>query len=184
MSNKKFKLALIAAFIFQVVLVGAMLADRYSTIKNGAEVTLQSRFVDPRDIFRGHYVTINLVAGQIGRDVPGATTKFSYRDPVFVSLKKGENGFWVAEAVSEELPQDGSSPVLQGEYWGTLNNDGGINVRFPFNRYFAPKERAQELEKLHAEQKLGIVLALNGKGGGVIKGITIDGELIYDEPLF
>lgn len=179
MSSQKFKLALAGTFLIQVLLIGAMLFDRMNTINNGAEVQLQSRFVDPRDVFRGHYVRLNLVAGTIGTDLPGADEKFNYRDPVYVSLKLGDDGFWVAKSIHRELPKD--QIVLEGQYQG--KNGDTIRVRFPFDRYFANKERALELEKLHADQKLGVVLALNGKGGGVIKGITIDGEVIYDEPL-
>ena len=42
---------------------------------------------------------------------------------------------------------------------------------------------AQELEKLRREQRLGIILAVTPDGEGAVKGITIDGEVIYDEPL-
>ena len=181
MSIHKFKFALVATFAVQILLVGAMLFDRINTINNGQEVLLQSRFVDPRDVFRGHYVRLNLIAGEINKNLPGANEKFNYRDPIYVSLTLGEKGFWVAKSVHRQLPQDDSLVILEGVYQGKNNNT--LRVRFPFDRYFADKERALELENLHADQKLGVVLALNGKGGGVIKGITIDGKIIYDEPL-
>ena len=43
---------------------------------------------------------------------------------------------------------------------------------------------AQELDRLRRDQKLGVILALDGKGGAVIKGLTVDGERVYDEPLW
>ena len=182
MTGMKFKLALVAVLILQIGLIAAMLFERVTTIRNGQEVVLQSRFVDPRDIFRGHYVRLNLVAGTIGKNLPGASEHFSYNDPVYVSLKQGPNGFWIAKALHKNFPGTGEDPVLIGSFGGTQGNT--LRIRFPFDRYFAPKDRAQELEKIRNQQKLGVVLALNGKGGGVIKGLTIDGEIIYDEPLF
>ncbi|MEM9279555.1 MAG: GDYXXLXY domain-containing protein [Pseudomonadota bacterium] len=177
----KFKLGLAAAFGIQILILGAMLFERVNIIQNGQEVILQSQFVDPRDVFRGHYVRLNLVAGTIGEGLPGASERYNYNQPVYVSLKETENGFWVAKAVHKTFPQDIEDPVLQGIYNGKRGNT--LRVRFPFDRYFAPKERALELENIRDQQKLGVVLALNGSGGGVIKGITIDGEVIYDEPL-
>ncbi|MEM9330477.1 MAG: GDYXXLXY domain-containing protein [Pseudomonadota bacterium] len=176
-----FKTGLLAVFAVQLLLVGAMLFDRVQTIRNGEEVVMQSRFVDPRDIFRGHYVRINLVAGTVGKNLPGGSEPFVFNEPVFVSLQKSSNGFWVAKALYKTLPENIDDPVLRGVYAGTAGNT--LRVRFPFDRYFAQKERALELEKLHSAQKLGVVLALDGSGGGVIKGITIDGDIIYDEPL-
>ncbi|MGI9353046.1 MAG: GDYXXLXY domain-containing protein [Rhizobiaceae bacterium] len=182
MTGKKFKLALIAVFTLQLVLIAAMLFDRVTTIRNGQEVLLQSRFVDPRDVFRGHFVRLNLIAGTIGKNLPGASEQFRHNDPVYVSLKEGKDGFWVAKALYKNLPGKVEDPVLMGNFGGTQGNT--LRIRFPFDRYFAPKDRAQQLEKIRNQQKLGVVLALNGKGGGVIKGLTIDGEIVYDEPLF
>ena len=59
-----------------------------------------------------------------------------------------------------------------------------IRISFPFDRYFAPKKRAKELEKFRRDQKLGVVLSLNKEGVGLIKGITVEGKVIYNEPLY
>lgn len=181
MSNHKFKLAVIAAFCLQVMLIGFMLFERIKTIHDGQEVVLQSRFVDPRDIFRGHYVRLNLVAGTIGKSLPGANQSFKHGSKVYVGLQASDNGFWIAKSVHSKKPTEEGLIYLEGIYRGNRGNT--LNVRFPFDRYFTNKQRAQKLEKLRTEQRLGVVIALNGKGNGIIKGITIDGEIIYDEPL-
>ena len=72
-------------------------------------------------------------------------------------------------------------PVVEAEYRGKSNDE--IRLSLPFDRYFAPKKRAQELEKFRRESRLGVVIALNDDGNGVIKGIMVDGDVIYDEPL-
>ncbi len=181
MNISKFKVALIGTFCLQLTLIGFMLFERVRTIHTGQEVILQSRFVDPRDVFRGHYVRLNLVAGTIGKNLPGANQSFKHGSIVYVGLQASDNGFWVAKSVHSKKPTEDGLIYLEGIYRGNRGN--AHNVRFPFDRYFTDKQRAQKLEKLRAEQRLGVVLALNGKGNGIIKGITIDGKTIYDEPL-
>lgn len=183
MTRRGFVLGLAATVIVQVLLLGAMLWNRVMTIRSGQEVILESRFVDPRDLFRGHYVRLNLTPGPIDSEIPGTALDFQYNDPVIISLKPGKDGFWVAKAVFKEFPKETSDPVLEGTFIGNSTVENGFRVRFPFDRYFAPKKRAQELENLPSDKKLGVILALDGKGSGVIKGITVGSDVIYDEPL-
>jgi len=185
MTRRGFLIGLAVAVLIQATIIGAMLYERITTLINGQEVILESAFVDPRDLFRGHYVRLNLTAGRITNDVPGAQMKFAYNDPVFVTLKPGDTEFWVAKSLHKSFPQDTGDPVIEGIYRGRVTTEGSpLRLQFPFDRYFAPKKRAQELENLPRDQELGVVLALDGSGGGVIKGITVDGQKIYDEPLF
>lgn len=180
----RFLLGLAVAFAAQAGIVGAMVWSRMSVLQSGQEVMVRSTFVDPRDIFRGHYVQLNLTLGPFGRDLPG----IEGHDPgtsTYATLREGEDGFWVVKAIHKTLP-DGQEPVLKGRVIVPAENQNLPRGRIilPFDRYFADYERAQELEKLRRDQKLGVILALDGKGGAVIKGLTIDGERVYDEPLW
>ena len=180
----RFLLGLAVAFAAQSGIVGAMVWSRMSVLQSGQEVMLRSTFVDPRDIFRGHYVSLNLSLGSISEDLPGLDN-YEPGTSAYVTIREGEDGFWVAEAVHETLPE-GDEPVLLATGLVTGEVARGMRGRaiLPFDRYFADYERAQELENLRREQKLGVILALDGKGGAVIKGLTIDGTRVYDEPLW
>jgi len=61
---------------------------------------------------------------------------------------------------------------------------GSVTIDFPFDRYFAPEWRALEMEDFRNESRLGIVLSVLPDGEAAVKGIVVDGEPIYDEPLF
>jgi uncharacterized membrane-anchored protein len=181
----RFLLGLAVAFAAQAGIVGAMVYSRVSVLQTGQEVMLRSTFVDPRDIFRGHYVRLNLTVGGIDDDLPGMK-HYAEGTPAYLTLREGRDGFWIAEAVRDSLP-GGTAPVLRAvtilpRRSGT--RETGRQAVLPFDRYFADYDRAQELETLRREQKLGVILALDGKGGAVIKGLTIDGERVYDEPLW
>ena len=43
---------------------------------------------------------------------------------------------------------------------------------------------AQALEKIQRDQKLGVVLSLDEAGNGLIKGLMVEGKLVYDERVF
>ena len=179
--------AAILAAIVQTGLVGKMITDRAALLQGGTEVWLRTTFVDPRDLLRGHYVVLNLEIERIDTArVDG--TQFDpkenrgYRPPVWISLEQGEDGFWQPRKLWAQRPEDASLTVIKGEFLG--HNNRIYRIDFPFDQYFAPYERAQELEHLRQENKLGVVIALGPDGTGAIKGLVVDGVSVYDEPLF
>ena len=82
------KILLFAAVaIIQVALISMMVIDRARVLRDGTEVALATRPVDPRDFLRGDYVVLNyeissLPAGEL-KDTPASsmaqflTTSFS-----------------------------------------------------------------------------------------------------------
>ena len=187
MKMRTFILGVIAAAILQTAALGKILYDRASFLTSGQEVVLQSGMVDPRDLFRGHYVQLRLTVGTINESTIEVTGEPKYSEPVHVELKPGEDEFWVAKALYAEFPENADGPVITGK----LVADGAITgettrnfvISFPFDRYFADKERALELEDIRNDSKLGVVLAVGDDGQGAIKGISIDGKLIYSVPV-
>ncbi|MBV1863206.1 MAG: GDYXXLXY domain-containing protein [Rhodobacteraceae bacterium] len=186
----KFRIFLVGALIAALLQTGALakiIYDRAELLQNGQEVVLETGFVDPRDLFRGHYVTLNLVVSRVEAKTLSKIDDFSYYDTIYLELEQGEGLFAAAKAVTTSYPENASGPAIKGTARTTHSNDSPeswLSFRFPFDRYFAPKLRAKELEKLRGDRKLGIILMLDSKGNGAIKGITIDGEKVYEEPLF
>ena len=64
------------------------------------------------------------------------------------------------------------------------NKGKRVRIGFPFTRYYAPRVRALELEDMNTERRLGVILSLADDGSGVITGLTLDGEKVYEEPLY
>lgn len=171
--------ALIAATLQTGILV-KILYDRASLLSSGNEVVLQSRMVDPRDLFRGHYVSLQLNAGLLDIDKVELVGTVKSSDEVFVELIKSDNGFWTAVRLHQSLPTNSPAELLKAKVRFTGSR---YRLTFPFDRYFAPKIRAKELEKIRNQGTLGVILALDGKGGGMVKGIQVDGVPIYNEPI-
>lgn len=187
MKLKWFILGAVIAALLQTAALGKIIFDRADLIKNGREVVLQSGMVDPRDLFRGHYVTLNLTIGRIPAVEVTVVGEPEQRHDVWVSLKKGEDEFWVADTLYSEKPEIAASPVIRGEYLSGRPVAGGNqfhSIRFPVNRFFAEKSRAKDLEKVRNDRKLGVVVALSEDGDAAIKGISVAGKLIYNEPVW
>lgn len=179
MTRRWMIIGLVLAAALQTGLLAKLILDRARLLQTGTEVILETGMVDPRDLFRGHYVRLNLAISRIDRTTVPPLELASVRAPVWVSLAEGPDGFWIARSVSDTRP-DG--PSLKGDL--QYSNADTINISYPFDRYFAPQDRALELEGLQAEGKLGLILALAPDGTGAVKGITVDGERIYIEPLY
>jgi len=183
MTRRRFIAGLALAAVAQVGIIGAMVGSRVAILRDGPEIAVRSTFVDPRDIFRGHYVRLDLTVAP-PTDAPLTTDPAlgQYADIAYAILREGDDGFWVARSIHAEPPADADNLVLRVSY-SAGNDDAPPRIILPHDRYFANRTRALELEYLRRDQKLGVILALDGDGGAVIKGLTIDGERIYDEPL-
>lgn len=179
-SRRAFIVGALIAAILQTCILVKILYDRASLLASGTEVVLQSRMVDPRDLFRGHYVSLQLNAGLLDTDKVQLVGDVKSSDEVFVELVKSDNGFWSAVRLHQSLPINSQSALLKAKVRFTGSS---YRLTFPFDRYFAPKIRAKKLEKIRNQGTLGVILALDGKGGGMVKGIQVDGVQIYDEPI-
>lgn len=182
LSRRMILAAVLLAGLVQSAFLGKMITDRAALIRDGQEVILQTGFVDPRDLFRGHYVVLNLIVSRL--DAPEVTLPVGVRSgaDVWAELKPGADGFWTVRQLHSALPEQTNGPLLRGTL--VYSNGEQHLVRYPIDRYFAPKLRAQELENIRAKDALGVILALSKTGEAAIKGITIEGERIYEEPLY
>ncbi len=61
-----------------------------------------------------------------------------------------------------------------------------VRLRYGIERYFAPKEKALDLEKKFRDRKVsvGVIVRVAKHGGVAISGLMLDGKKVYDEPLF
>jgi len=187
MKLKWFIAGALVAGVLQSAALGKIIYDRAELIRSGREVIIQSAMVDPRDLFRGHYVTLNLTVGTIRDESIPISQDLKADGPVYVELKKGENEFWVAKQLHADYPQNTDAPVIKGKIrrgWLSGNNVRNMRIRFPFDRFFADKAKAKDLEKVRRDRKLGVIVSVGSDGAGVIKGISVDGEVIYNEPVY
>lgn len=180
-----------AAALVQIALLSVMIIDRVQVLRDGTEVTLQTRPVDPRDFLRGDYVVLGyditqLPAGPL-RDQPSGE-----RHPLmYVKLAPNRDG--VYEAVSAHTsPVAVTSPevLIRGRvtYGATCGSKPvfceKLTIRYNLERYFVPEGEGRKLEDLRNERKLQVVAAVLPSGRAAIKRLLIDGKPVYEEPWF
>ena len=181
-----------AAAFTQLALLALMIADRVEVLREGTEVTLQTRPVDPRDLLRGDYVTLNydissLPAGLLKDELSAAPNPV-----VFVKLAPNRDGIFEAISVHADVVAVNSPEVLirgrvaygaacgarRGQFCDTLQ------IRYDLERYFVPEGEGRNLEQVRNQRKLMVVAAVAPSGRAAIKRLLVDGEPVYDEPWF
>jgi uncharacterized membrane-anchored protein len=180
------------AALVQVALLALMIVDRVQILREGTEVTLQSRPVDPRDLLRGDYVVLGydisqLPAGSLLNQPTGT------RNPiVFVKLAPNRDGVYEAVSVHADTVVVTSPEILirgRVAYGASCGSTGRafcdkLQVRYNLESYFVPQGEGRKLEQARNQRKLTVVAAVLPSGRAAIKRLMVDGEPIYEEPWF
>ncbi len=178
------------AGLIQVALIAAMVVDRASILRNGTEVTLQSRPVDPRDLLRGDYVVLGYdIATVPAGALAGAPSAGS---AIFVKLAPKPDGFHAAvSAHVAPVPLAPGEVLIRGRATNGTNcgNEGhhycaSLNVAYGLERYFVPEGEGRAIEQARNQSKVAVVAAVNASGRAAIKRLLIDGKAVYDEPSY
>lgn len=178
------------AVLLQCLLLVLMVADRMQILREGREVTLQTQPVDPRDLLRGDYVVLRYDISQLpAGSLAGKPT--DARNPiVFVKLAPNAEGVYAAVSVHAEPVSVAAPEVL---IRGRVSYSCGTTVRtfcdkmtikYGLESYFVPEGEGGKLEQARNQQKLRIVAAVLPSGRAAIKRLLLDGQPVYEEPLY
>jgi uncharacterized membrane-anchored protein len=183
-------LLFVAAGLIQVALIAVMVVDRVRILREGTEVTLQTRPVDPRDFLRGDYVVLSydissVPAGAL-KDTPSSGKS------IYVKLAPKADGFFEAvSAHTEPVAVANGEVLIHGHATGGIscgaqirNFCERIQINYGIERYFVPEGEGREIESARNERKVTIVAAVTASGRAAIKRLLIDGKPVYDEPMF
>ncbi len=186
-------------FVLQAGILGWMIWDRVRILETGQTVRLAVDPIDPRDIFRGYYVTLNYEISRVRPSLVGSTDDFLRDDIVYVSLAEDPDGLWQATGISrtQQQVQPGQvtiagrvTYVRPGSVTSTADAELGcanpcqmVVVRYGIEQYFTQQDAAKEIELARQDGDVDILAAVNANGTAAIKGIIVDGTLRYEEPL-
>jgi uncharacterized membrane-anchored protein len=175
------------AGLVQLALIAAMVIDRAGILREGTEVTLQTRPVDPRDFLRGDYVVLSYDISE----VPAGELKGKPRDgrdsTVFVKLAPKGDGFYRAvSAHLDPVPVASGEIVIRGrvENWRWCRDCESLSISYGLEKFFVPEGEGLVLEQARNQQKISVVAAVTPSGRAAIKRLLLDGKPVYDEPLF
>ncbi len=91
--------------LLQVLLLVFIIGYREHWVATGERVLLQSAPVDPRDLFRGDYVTLSYDMTTIDLDRVGIRDDVRRNDPIYAVLEKGEDGTYRMASATAAVPQ-------------------------------------------------------------------------------
>lgn len=198
-------LALLA--IFTAVLAG-MIWQQQQQLANGREVILRVRPFDPRDLLRGYYARLQFDISRIPKNAfvdapPPGTGRRSWagRDVFVVLRKEPDTPYWTLARAHWRRPLAAGADevVLKGRVQHALGD--AVRVEYGIERYYAPKKKAQALERLmRAHWRFdpsrgrmvpkeggtppGLILRVTPDGQAIIAGWLIDGRRVLEEKLF
>ncbi len=180
------------AALIQIVLIGLIVYDRVRVLREGTEVTLQTRPVDPRDFLRGDYVVLNYEITNLSAGALKDSPSQGRGTPVFVKLARKGDGLHEAVSVHVE-----PVPVTDGEILIRGRAVGGaicgstqrvfcerLQINYGIERYFVPQDEGKEIERSRNEGKVSVVAAVTPTGRAAIKRLLLGGKPVYDEPMF
>jgi uncharacterized membrane-anchored protein len=181
-----------AVALLQLALLALMVADRVQILRDGTEVTLQTRPLDPRDFLRGDYVTLGYDISQLPAGALSGQPANGRNPLVFVKLAPNSDGVYQAVSVHAE-PVAVTSPevlirgrVVYGASCGLGSRAicDSLRINYNLESYFVPEGEGKKLEQARNDRKLVVVAAVLPSGRAAIKRLLLDGQPVYDEPWF
>ncbi|KYG22605.1 hypothetical protein SE92_22295 [Bradyrhizobium sp. AT1] len=178
------------AILLQCVLLVLMVADRMQILREGREVTLQTQPVDPRDLLRGDYVVLRYDISQVPAGALAGKPAESRNPTVFVKLAPNADGVYAAVSVhAEPVPVTAPEVLIRGRVSHSCGSTARnfcdtLAIKYGLESYFVPEGEGGKLEQARNQQKLRIVAAVLPSGRAAIKRLLLDGEKVYEEPLY
>ena len=187
-------IAAIIVAALQTAVLGYMVGERAWGLRSGVEVILKTAPVDPRDLLRGDYVTLNYDISRVPvSTLVGGPPKESLNNQVLsVRLKKQDDGYWgIVESSFATLDAKPDTVVLKSlpfDYvsYGDLadTSQATIAVTYGIERYYVPEGAGHALEEARRDGQVSIAASVGANGMAQIKSLLVDGKPAYEEPLY
>lgn len=137
----------------------------------GEKIVLESMPVDPRDLFYGDYVNVNLAITEIPLDkvneeVRQELKRFEnnnrYSPLTVYTVLKQEEGIYAAKEVRLTKPED--ELYIKGKvHYYSPEYDSSLMIDYQLNRFYVEENTGKSIEKVAQEGKVHIaVKVMNG----------------------
>lgn len=198
MPARKWLIAALAVAGVQTAALGYMVWDRIALLRHGREIVLPVVPVDPRSLFRGDYVILSYDAQRVPLSLITDDLDAARPTSFYVTLAKDGDTWKPAALSARPVPATGDQITLKARtaygYWpvrvrrpvATVPSplpEPVMQVRYGIESYFVQEGKGRGLEQTAREKKLAAVVAVGADGVAAIKGLMVDGQLQYEEPL-
>lgn len=172
-------LRLAAAVVIQFLLLLGLLAFKQYTVLTGETVVLRVHPIDPRDLFRGDYVTLTYDISRLQTSQLDGDDYFGRDDRIYVELVKGDP-YWEPVAIYRDHRQEHRpSVVLKGkvssyQFGGAY---GSLRVEYGIENIFVPEDTGQAIQGLTSRSgNLSVEAKVDRWGNGIARRLLLDGE--------
>ena len=188
--------------------LGKMIYDRVIILREGEIIVLETEPVDPRSLFRGDYVVLDYDINRLDLTRLEGDNEFEIGEPAYVALTKQES-FWQASSVHNEPPTvtGPDDVIIKGrvrrlvpmtrpcpsdepacETDAARRMSRMLHIDYGIGSYFVPEGEGRRIEDAIRDPTDGvpveIEVAVGDDGTAAIKALLLDGERLYDEPLY
>lgn len=164
---------LILGVLLQVLFLAAMMMRPLATLATGSTMLLRVIPVDPRDLFRGDYVTLSYeISRPRTKTVDGWTENWErlqqmQGNAVYVLLAPEADGkHW--QSTGYQLDQPTTGKFIRGTI------DGRGLVRFGIEQYFVQEGQGRDYETAVRKKKLSAEVILDDSGYAQLKRLVIE----------
>jgi uncharacterized membrane-anchored protein len=183
-----YRIGLLAAFVLQVGLLGWMVGDRALLLMRGKEVRLAVVPIDPRDVFRGDYVTLAYRISRLNPRRLEGDDEFVAGDAIYVALEP-RGAEWAAAAIYRKQPSQGTfiagTVTADLPFSATCTAPCNVyDVDYGLDKFFVPEGTGRELEQLRNTQRVSVDVAVGDNGRAALKRLLVDGRVLYREPTY
>ncbi len=171
--------------LVQSAVLGYMVWDRASLLRNGRQITLPIVPVDPRSLFRGDYVILGYDIGQV--EIPAELRPLPQGAVIYVTIASQPDGSWkVARVARRHTPATGpDEAVLKGRLTYAIDQRGmnaRASVRYGIESYFVPEGTGRPIEDMVQAKKMQAIVAVGRDGRAAIAGLAVEGKPLVIEP--
>ncbi len=169
---------LMAAIALQLGVLAMEYLGSVWPLWTGEEVRLEIVPLAPRSLFRGNYARLAYTVASVdSRLFEGPGKRLRKGEVVYVFLEEGEGQVWHATRVQLEPPLSGL--FLRGRLTQTWpGNQQALRIRYGIEAWFAPKEKALEIEQATRrrqgeERRAYAVVAVAGSGRAALARLDL-----------
>jgi uncharacterized membrane-anchored protein len=140
-------------------------------LASGTVVLLETRPVDPRDLLRGDYITLNYKISDVSLSAfaPPRTNGLPPGVTVYVALERRGDFYEVAEASTEPITAANGQVMLRGRtqaWW----NGASVHLEYGLERFYVHEGTG------NPRGKINVQAAVPASGRAQIKAVFLDGK--------
>lgn len=168
--------------LLQVLFLIFIVVRYHYALATGVPVFLQAVPVDPRDLFRGDYVTLSYEISNIRLDtIENRAGSMNYGNTVYVGLERGEK-YWRATTLDKAFhPTTHSAVWLKAQVMSSF--EGRVRLRYGIEQFFIPEGTGHLIEQERNRERVSVQIRVTDSGTALVKQLYVNDQPVTYQPI-